>query len=70
MKEEIIAIFDNEYVRLTSDNRLYINNTLGCKADCSYCYLPKIGYLKGEDKPLPFYFLKVILKFLWMPMLK
>ena len=28
-------------------NRIFINSALGCSANCSYCYLPRIGYNNG-----------------------
>lgn len=34
---------DSKYVFM-KDNRLFINTSLGCKGNCSYCYLPTLGY--------------------------
>lgn len=34
---------------LTGDQeRVFINTSLGCSANCSYCYLPVIGYQTGK----------------------
>ncbi|MBY0157201.1 hypothetical protein H0178_15515 [Cytobacillus firmus] len=27
--------------------RIFVNTSLGCRADCSYCYLPEVGFTKG-----------------------
>lgn len=40
---------DTKYVFM-KDNRLFINTSLGCKGNCSYCYLPTLGYSNGIEK--------------------
>lgn len=36
-------MINDKYVYI-KENRLFVNTSLGCKGNCSYCYLPKIGY--------------------------
>ena len=36
------------YLFSNEENRLFINLSLGCAANCSYCYLPIINYSKGK----------------------
>lgn len=35
---------DTGYLYSKDKSRIFINICLGCRADCSYCYLPKINY--------------------------
>lgn len=37
-------MIDNGYIFIKDDKRIFINTSLGCSSQCSYCYLPKIGY--------------------------
>lgn len=37
-------MIDNGYIYAIDNKRIFINTTLGCKGQCTYCYLPKIGY--------------------------
>lgn len=43
-------MIDDRYVFMTSNNRIFINTSLGCKGNCSYCYLPKLGYSNNSNK--------------------
>lgn len=36
------------YLFSTSKDRLFVNTSLGCSANCSYCYLPTLKYSKGK----------------------
>lgn len=42
-------MIDTGYLFSNDPNRLFINTSLGCTADCSYCYLPTLNYSKGKD---------------------
>jgi len=42
-------MLNNGYLYATDNKRLFINTCLGCKGNCSYCYLPKIGYSNSGD---------------------
>lgn len=37
-------MFDNGYIFTNDNKRVFINNSLGCTGQCSYCYLPTLGY--------------------------
>lgn len=37
-------MIDSGYLYLNDKSRLFINTALGCNSNCSYCYLPQIGY--------------------------
>lgn len=37
-------MIDNGYLFSNDNKRLFINTSLGCSGECSYCYLPKLGY--------------------------
>ena len=37
-------MFDNGYIFFKNNKRIFINTSLGCNGNCTYCYLPKIGY--------------------------
>ncbi len=37
-------MFDNGYIFTNDNKRVFINTSLGCTGQCSYCYLPTIGY--------------------------
>lgn len=37
-------MIDNGYLFAKNNKRLFINTSLGCNGECSYCYLPKVGY--------------------------
>lgn len=37
-------MIDNNYLFAKDNKRLFINTSLGCSGECSYCYLPKLGY--------------------------
>lgn len=41
-------MIDNGYLYAKDENRLFINTCLGCTGECSYCYLPKVGYSNKE----------------------
>ena len=36
------------YLFSTKKERLFINSSLGCTANCAYCYLPTLKYSKGK----------------------
>ena len=36
------------YLFSNDPSRLFVNTSLGCTANCSYCYLPTLKYSKGE----------------------
>lgn len=36
------------YLFSNEPNRLFVNTSLGCSANCSYCYLPLLNYSKGK----------------------
>ncbi len=36
------------YLFSNDPNRLFVNTSLGCMANCSYCYLPVLKYSKGK----------------------
>ena len=36
------------YLFSTEKERLFINTSLGCTANCAYCYLPTLKYSKGK----------------------
>ena len=36
------------YLFSNEPDRLFINTSLGCSSNCSYCYLPKLKYSKGK----------------------
>ena len=42
-------MIDNGYLYAKNNLRLFINTSLGCSGQCSYCYLPKIGYNNKGD---------------------
>lgn len=37
-------MLDNGYIFANDNKRVFINSSLGCKGQCSYCYLPMLGY--------------------------
>ncbi len=37
-------MIDNGYLFARDNKRIFINTSLGCAGQCSYCYLPKVGY--------------------------
>ena len=37
-------MFANAYIFANDNKRVFINSSLGCKGQCSYCYLPMLGY--------------------------
>lgn len=41
-------MIDNGYLYISNNNRIFVNLSLGCSGECSYCYLPKIGYSNKE----------------------
>lgn len=41
-------MINNGYLFSNNPTRLFINTSLGCNANCSYCYLPKLKYSKGQ----------------------
>ncbi|WP_160036561.1 hypothetical protein [Paenibacillus sp. An7] len=32
-----------------NEERIFVNTSLGCRASCSYCYLPRVGYTTGGN---------------------
>ena len=46
--KEFLIMIDNGYLYANDENRLFINTCLGCIGECSYCYLPKMGYSNKE----------------------
>ena len=45
-------MFDNGYIFANDNKRVFINSSLGCKGQCSYCYLPILGYNKSIKKTI------------------
>ena len=41
-------MIDTGYLFSNNTNRLFVNTSLGCTANCSYCYLPNLNYSKGK----------------------
>lgn len=41
-------MIDTGYLFSNEPDRLFINTSLGCTANCSYCYLPLLNYSKGK----------------------
>lgn len=41
-------MLDNGYLYAINNKRIFINVSIGCRGNCSYCYLPKIGYSNKE----------------------
>ena len=41
-------MIDTGYLFSNDLDRLFINTSLGCTANCSYCYLPILNYSKGK----------------------
>lgn len=41
-------MIDTGYLFSNEPDRLFINTSLGCTANCSYCYLPILKYSKGK----------------------
>ena len=41
-------MIDTGYLFSNEPNRLFCNTSLGCTANCSYCYLPTLNYTKGK----------------------
>lgn len=37
------------YLFSNDKERIFINTSLGCSANCSYCYLPTLNYSKGKE---------------------
>ena len=37
-------MIDNGYLFARDKKRIFINTSLGCAGQCTYCYLPKMGY--------------------------
>lgn len=37
-------MIDNGYIFAKDNKRIFINTSLGCSGECTYCYLPKMGY--------------------------
>lgn len=42
-------MIDTGYLFSNEPNRLFVNTSLGCTANCSYCYLPNLNYSKGKE---------------------
>ena len=42
-------MIDTGYLFSNNTNRLFVNTSLGCTANCSYCYLPNLNYSKGKE---------------------
>lgn len=42
-------MIDNNYLFAKDNKRLFINTSLGCSGECSYCYLPKLGYENKDN---------------------
>ena len=46
-------MLDTGYLYAKNNDRIFINTCLGCNGDCSYCYLPRLGYdNKTDDSPV------------------
>ncbi len=43
-------MLDNGYLYANDETRLFINTSLGCVGECSYCYLPKLGYSNKKKR--------------------
>ena len=41
-------MIDTGYLFGKDSSRLFVNTSLGCTANCSYCYLPNLNYSKGK----------------------
>lgn len=42
-------MIDTGYLFSNEPDRLFVNTSLGCCANCSYCYLPTLNYSKGKE---------------------
>lgn len=46
-------MLDTGYLYAKNSDRIFINTCLGCNGNCSYCYLPNLGYNnKSNDLPV------------------
>ena len=41
-------MIDTGYLFSNEPDRLFVNTSLGCTANCAYCYLPTLNYSKGK----------------------
>ncbi len=41
-------MLNNGYIYAANNKRIFINTNIGCTGNCSYCYLPKMGYSNQE----------------------
>ncbi len=42
-------MIDTGYLFSNEANRIFVNTSLGCTANCSYCYLPALNLSKGKE---------------------
>ena len=42
-------MIDTGYLFSNEPGRLFVNTSLGCTSNCSYCYLPTLNYSKGKE---------------------
>ncbi|MGI5898267.1 MAG: hypothetical protein ACOX6Q_03885, partial [Candidatus Dojkabacteria bacterium] len=43
-------MLDNGYIFAKDNKRVFLNNSLGCLGQCTYCYLPRLGYSNKKIK--------------------
>lgn len=43
-------MIDNGYLFARDNKRIFINTSLGCNGQCTYCYLPKLGYSNQSNE--------------------
>ena len=42
-------MIDNGYLFSKDDKRIFINTSMSCNGQCSYCYLPQLGYSNSDS---------------------
>ena len=45
----VIFMIDNGYLFSKDDKRIFINTSMSCNGQCSYCYLPQLGYSNSDS---------------------
>ena len=45
----VIFMIDNGYLFSKDDKRIFINTSMRCNGQCSYCYLPQLGYSNSDS---------------------